>query len=332
MKLKDILTKESKDQTYDYYTKIVENYKDYEKVSRSKMYAEIIDTFKNHTEIILDMCSIEELDILKKILNDEKVFDNHGYLEYLLVKNLESNYLIIKNNNEYHIPEDIVNYIKMALNIFDSNSYKDVTECLILGLIRINNCLEIKEFSSILADYNLYIMPKDICKYITNNYILKDKLKIVKYSKKEYIVSLENYYYIDVINLINNNYKRKKYSLESVISIGKYKINLFDEGILKLLNFLECHLEPKYIDMIIGDLVIYAGFNLNDDKALKNISDNITELYEALKEAVDYFPIWIYKGNTKNSLKENLILPDKNDLCICGSGKKFKHCCYKFYK
>ena len=153
-----------------------------------------------------------------------------------------------------------------------------------------------------------------------------------KFLKKEYVISLEYNYFKDILDLKKDYYKYNDYSLESIISVGKYKINLFKEEVFAFLNFLECHLQPKYIELIINDLIIYVGFNLNDEDALKTIADNIEDLLKEIKKALNFIPIWVYNGNTYNTLKENIILPDKNDLCFCGSGKKFKHCCRKYYK
>lgn len=333
MTLKDYITKENKQEVYNFYSRLIREHKEYNNISREEMYNEIIETYKNNPEIILNLCTLEEISSLKSLINEKELHDNYGYLEYIVVSNLKSNYLILKEE-KYYIPNDIINYVKMAINMYDEKSYsfKDVTDSVILGVIRIYNVLTVEEFINILAKQYINMASKDLKTYIETNPKLSHKLAVVKYQKKEYVISLENNYYKDVLELEKDYYKYKDYSLESVISIGKYKINLFREEVFSFLNFLECHLEPKYIDLILNDLIIYVGFNLNDENTLYNIADGIEELLKEIKKSLGYFPIWICKGNTLETIKENTILPDKNDPCICGSGKKFKHCCRKEYK
>ena len=59
---------------------------------------------------------------------------------------------------------------------------------------------------------------------------------------------------------------------------------------------------------------------------------NEEELYKETINVIPEFPVWVYYGNNLNHLKENMILPDRNEPCICGSGKKFKNCCEKLFK
>lgn len=334
MTLKEYITKEDKLEVYNFYRRLKEKPKDYESISRLEMYNEIINTYKEDPEVILKLLTSEEIHCLKSLVNEKEVHDNYGYLEYVVVTNLKTNYLILKENNNYYIPKDILNYIKMALNMFDEKSYsfKDVTDSVLLGLSRIYNVVLLEDFINLLAKQYINMVPKDLKKYIEANPKICDKISVIKYQKQEYVISLEHYYYKDILSLRKNYYKYNDYSLESVISIGKYKLNLFKEEVFNFLNFLECHLEPKYIELIVNDLVVYCGFDIRDEETLNNIADNIADLIVEIKKALCYFPIWIYKGNTSKTLKENTILPDKNDLCLCGSGKKFKHCCRKDFK
>lgn len=334
MTLKEYITKEDKLEVYNFYRRLKEKPKDYESISRLEMYNEIINIYKEDPETILKLLTSEEIHCLKSLVNEKEVHDNYGYLEYVVVTNLKTNYLILKENNNYYIPKDIINYVKMALNMFDEKSYsfKDVTDSVLLGLSRIYNVVLLEDFINLLAKQYINMVPKDLKKYIEANPKICDKISVIKYQKQEYVISLEHYYYKDILSLRKNYYKYNDYSLESVISIGKYKLNLFKEEVFNFLNFLECHLEPKYIELIVNDLVVYCGFDIRDEETLNNIADNIADLIVEIKKALCYFPIWIYKGNTSKTLKENTILPDKNDLCLCGSGKKFKHCCRKDFK
>lgn len=334
--LKEYITNGKKEEVYDYYKIIISKPKSYEQVTRSEMYDAIVALYKEDPEEILKLCMLEEIEILKMLLKGNTCINNGGYIEYIMYKNLRNHLLILddEETDMQYIPIDIVNYVKMALNLYNEEVYslKDVTDSVLVGLIRIHNSIKLIDLVTILPLYYVNMTMKTLKDYITNNPKLKDKIKIIRYQKEEYVISLEYYFYKDIIKLQSKNYKYKEYTLESVISIGKYKMNLFKEELFKFLSFLEMHLHPKYIISVIEEIVIYCGFDMNSETTLKSIADNIDELYKEIASVTNYFPIWIYNGNDQDSLKENIILPDKNDPCICGSGKKFKNCCRKFYK
>ena len=64
------------------------------------------------------------------------------------------------------------------------------------------------------------------------------------------------------------------------------------------------HLEPKYIDLVLNEMFVYAGLDINDDGVLMAISDNILELYNHINGIISYLPCWIFWGNSLEELKE----------------------------
>lgn len=71
MKMHDEVKYLKKDFVYEQYTRIVENFKDYEKISRVKMLDEIYDVYSNYHNII-DICTTRELKYLERLLKDSK--------------------------------------------------------------------------------------------------------------------------------------------------------------------------------------------------------------------------------------------------------------------
>ncbi len=335
MSLKDYMLKENKNEVYDFYCKIALNPKEYSKVTRNDIYRNIISLYRKDPEIILRLCSIEELHILKKLLDENIKKREYGYIDHLLFQNLRKNYLILENNKEYYIPSDLVNYVKMAMNLLDENTYamQDIFDSVLIGMSRVYNILQISEVLKILQSHGIYYNLANLKKYVHKQPKLKKYIKIIRYKKEEYLISLEDLYYEDVLKM-RKNYKIAQYTLEELISFGKYKLNLFQEKTLQFLNFLEMHLNSENIDLVLRDLMFYCGFDIHDEEILKNICGHIDELYHEVTLIVPDFPVWIYYGNSLNALKENIILPDRNEPCICGSGKKFKfkNCCEKLFK
>ncbi len=329
--LKEIFKESKKEDIYNYYLRFVTNPKEYNKITREEMFDCIFKIFKETPEVITTMGTIEEVNILKRLINEEEVKETNGYLDYLLLKNLQENYLIYEEEKHYYIPKDIFNYVKMALNIYNEQeyTYHDISDSVILGLIRMHNVLSIDDFINYLRSYNI-ILDKATCKnYLKNNIRLNNLIGVVKYKKQDYIISLEYNYYRDILNLKTNDLPRPTYTLEQMISLGKYNLDLFKEDIFNFLSFLEGHLEARIIKLVLDDLRIYAGFDINNLTVLKNISGNINELYLKVVNVINFFPCWIYNGNNIIELANLKKEIKPNEPCPCGSGKKYKKCCGK---
>ena len=137
MKMYDRIKGYRKEYVYEQYTRIVENFKDYEKISKTKMLDEIYKIYDN-PENIIDICTIRELKYLKMVLKNKLTLDdllkNSGKLEikYLDDKyNWERQTLSQKILLEYdyykesHIPEEIVDKINQSLKKAE-NLFKNV--------------------------------------------------------------------------------------------------------------------------------------------------------------------------------------------------------------
>ncbi len=311
MLLKDVISKDLKENVYAFYQIIEAHPKDYDKITRMDIYSEILSCYRKDPEIILQMCSMEEIQILKKLLDEPILKKENGYIDYLLFQNLREHYLVLLEEQKYFIPDDLINYVKMAINLLDEKKYNilDVMDSVILGIARIYNVLLVDSFLEIITTYCKEFEAVNIKEYINSHPRVKDKVEIVRYQKKVYLVSKEYYYYKDVLKLrksLNKNY----YSLEEVLSFGKYKLNLFQEEVLYYLNFLEIHLDSKSIDLLVHDLVFYCGFQINDDAMLLEICDQIGDLYKETKKIVFYFPNWLFFGESENKESQSELESD----------------------
>ena len=333
MSFKDSIVKDSKENVYAFYVRIQPKALDYDKITRNDIYHDIISLYKEDPEIILRLCSMEEIHILQNLLDGNIKKQENGYIDYLLFRNLRNNYLILEENGEYKIPVDLVNYVKMAMNLLDEKFYaiQDVMDSVILGILQVYNTLELDEVIELLKQYHISFSLPDLEKYLKVCPKINSKVELIRYRKKEYLVSTEFLYYKDVSSL-RKNFKKASYSLEEMISFGKYHLNLFDKEVLNFLNFLEIHLDAVFVFSFLQDLIFYCGFDLNNESILWQICDGVEELYQKVNRVVAKFPVWIYYGNDLKHFEENMFLPDKNDLCPCGSKKKYKNCCGKRWK
>ena len=87
MKLKDTLLKTDKKRVYAFYEKINEHALDYSLVTRNDIYLNIISLYREDPELILKLWSMEEIHILKKLLEENIKKQENGYIDYLLFLN-----------------------------------------------------------------------------------------------------------------------------------------------------------------------------------------------------------------------------------------------------
>ena len=89
MSLEEVMKSDSKERVYAFYEKINSKPKEYEKVTRNDIYHDIISLYKEDPEIILRLCSAEEINILKKLLDENIKRRESGYIDYLLFQSLK---------------------------------------------------------------------------------------------------------------------------------------------------------------------------------------------------------------------------------------------------
>ena len=78
MKIFEEINHYRKEFVFDIYTRVVENFKDYEKITKKQMIKEIYKVYENPQNII-DICTFRELKYLQMYLNNDKEYlENYG--------------------------------------------------------------------------------------------------------------------------------------------------------------------------------------------------------------------------------------------------------------
>ena len=111
MKAKELLKDIRKEFVFDVYTRIVEETKDYEQLSRYKMYEEVLAFYNNCSkEKFLSYIGKMEMEILEQILAGTF----HYKLYHFEVMNVLSRkgFLFFLDSSRYEIPEEIKEILK----------------------------------------------------------------------------------------------------------------------------------------------------------------------------------------------------------------------------
>ena len=146
MKMYDRINGYRKEYVYEQYTRIVRGFKDYDKISKTKMLDAIYKVYDKE-ENIIDICTTRELKYLKMVLENkltlEDLFKNPGKLE---IKYLDDKYnwerktlyqkflLEYDHYKESHIPEEMIDKVKSALkkvNWTEKKKFDELNELLV---------------------------------------------------------------------------------------------------------------------------------------------------------------------------------------------------------
>ena len=319
MKIFEETNRYRKEFVFDIYTRVIEDFKDYEKITKKQMIKKIYEVYANPKNI-LDICTYRELKYLKLYLEKNKEYLNEKYDWER--RTLSSKFLIdikIALYNDIEIYEEAYESIKKALEIVNWQEVKRKTElnetlvsfCKIQGTFLEEPIIEI--FSKLLQTD-----PNTIRDHIDNNRVFK--FYVCK--EQEYIESINRY--MDI--LIFNDYyelqdaladKRAKQGVGQFPRLEKedYKslfYNPFNLNNKKIKKFYDAlNKLPFFSSSAYKPIQEYALLNI-DRKGLKKGIESVTALkdidltdfFELMDEAMDEMNSGALNGITPNELKE----------------------------
>ena len=311
-----------------------------QKLTKEKLQS-IIDDYNQLSNIFnfdkVDTKKMKKNDIISKIIEIKE-----EYLRYFVMSLDKQDYEILKNCLSRKVKNDYLNekrdFIKYMLNknlIFQEDNLiipRDIYMCLI-------NFLKEKEISKYIEKWDrIYKLVDGIIiaygaidrKYfdiiisgIEDNKLIIPKLEY--YYKKDYTIDNKKIVSLKLTNkkrinnyLKNTNYKMFKNSDFVAMEDSKYHHNIKSyKKFIKMLksNYIFKNNDIKFVDQKI--VIPYLYNSLNEEEIAKNnLIDTITTLFEfksdklknkMLEEIVkirDEFPLWEYRGFSKNEVKD----------------------------
>lgn len=292
-----------KEFVYDQYSRIVPEFKDYERITKTKMMEAIYKVYSDYKNII-SICTTRELKFLKKVLNNKinyKVtipedFDFFKAPEEKLIDllkqkkkvdkqkkktNWEKQTLIDKflirfdhENDKLVIPEEIIEHVKQALKQVEWKEKEKIDELneIIVSYVKIQGStliVPLIQFVSGITD----LEEETVNHHIFTNKLISYYLFIMKNDSDDYTKNIPMVVYQDYLEYYDELKKqRKKYGMATSqrIDIDSYKtifyndIDINNPVIKKFLQALEKEIREYYIDNIIRIMRICAL--LNDDR------------------------------------------------------------------
>ena len=308
-----------KEFVHDVYTRIITNFKNYDKITKTKMIEEIYKVYSDYNNII-DICTERELNYLKLVLNKDKKYLDKKY-EWEK-RTLYSKFLVRINHktDEREIPEEIYDNVKEAvskanlsdvkkkdeINIFAVTYVKIQGSCPMLNIIQIGSPI-------------LGITEEELLDHIENNRVFKYYVyvydKYIEEIDKNITMAIHNDYYHLVDELERERSIQGKRAQVGAIDYEKYKTlfyNNFDINNKIIKKFLEELDKLPFLSFTaIRPIREYALLNRDRSTLKKSIAEvpankncDLTDFFNLMDKAMDEMPSGVLNGLTPNELKE----------------------------
>lgn len=321
---------------------------------------------KNKKEILqsnLVTLSKSEFEFLKFVIknNDYVVIDEENLVEMLDFSELADLikkgliYCSIKNGIIYtiHIPDDIIDIITEIIYDLD---YKNILKLRSLiagfsnayGVISKENSIKIlnRTKPNLINIFNKYL-------YIINyEYEYNYVISVINKELKKYIIIFNdnlNDSEVDEILSIQGDYKYFTYdeylkladmiferNLLSYKKLDKYLIKYFKTNAQEAEEIIDKYIiEQQMNKSKANENLMYnvsKTYKVDDEQLVKRVH---TEIFDMIKNISNQMPQWMLKGNVKTKeydtedKKIKIGKIGRNQLCPCGSKRKYKHCCGK---
>lgn len=303
--------------------------------------------------MILNMDYFER-ELLINLLNDKYIIDNDlGYELYGFLYEIGFVYCYyLEENFIYVIPDEIKEGIRKVINdedFQDEVQFVEVLEGFLEAAINLYGGIS---FNNLIHIYNHYFLKKEVEGFEEVKKIVKQYIEVLLTRERPYILyndyiidsSYEDsdidefiedfvnkdlpYYIPDAITFykyVDEEYYESNIHYERMKDFIKRELTEDEDLINTIIIMMRIESEIGSIDGVIQFFNI-NGIELNSGSQL----EKFTKLYINF---VNNTRMWCNHGFTPNEVSQMQIMKNKkigrNDPCPCGSGKKYKYCCYK---
>lgn len=315
-----------KEFVYEQYSRIVPEFKDYEKITKTKMMEAIYKVYSDYKNII-SICTTRELKYLRKVLNgkinkkinipeefnlqnatDDELMEILKQREKIKQqekktawerKNLYDKFLIrfdYENDKEI-IPEEIIDLVKQALKQVDWKEKEKIDELneIIVSYAKIQGStliVPLIQFVSAITD----LEEETVNHHIFTNKLINYYLFIMKNDSDDYTKNIPMVVYQDYLEYYDElNEQRKKYGMAAPrkIDIDSFKTIFYNDldinnpVIKKFIQALEKVIQDYLFDNVIQNIRICALLN-EDREPVKNYIKSCMERLSFYYSEVDF--------------------------------------------
>lgn len=317
MKIVEEIKKYNKEFVYEQYTRIVENFKDYEKVSKTKMIEEICKVYNNYNNII-NICTEKELQYLKMIISNDKNYKNAKFDWER--DNLHQKFLIDYDvYMETQLPEEMESNVKKAVNSANWISIRksDRINEILVGYCKVQGSAfldSVAAFGSGILNISEEELMQHMIKNKLFNYYVYIENRNYETIGNNIPVAVFNDYY-EIIDELDKQRCLQGEFVSKIIDVDEYKIffyndfNIKNKTIKKFLDELEEL--PFFSFSVLKPIREYALLNRNRESLKESIkmvptlkNQNLESFFKLMDKAMDEMPSGALNGLTPNEFKE----------------------------
>lgn len=313
MKYLDEINYYRKDWVHRNYARIVDEFKDYEKISKKKMLEEVFHLYEN-SNVILSICSYSEIMLLKKIIKGKTKYEDIKTEEKEALDELRDKFLVFHSEKGiFCVPDEIEKPVKEAINdaIKEDMEVLDGFNDLMVGLLKIYGAVTSNELHGLVNKY-IEIDEEMFNDYIRYNMYFHFYCYYIDGEYGEYLV-YEPYYDIidELIDAVHDNDKELfyLYDLEDIKYLKSHRFDDRKSSIKKFLN--EVYSLHFYQENFLNEVLKYSVMNGNREDLinyLKSIpalhNENLSTVINLMNQAMDDMPCAVFKGETRKSYNE----------------------------
>lgn len=314
-KMNDLLKLYTKEEVFESYFRIMNEFKDYDKITKNKMLSEIYKVYSDYNNII-EICTTKELKYLEMIINNcdnDELLDN----KYFWERNMLDNKFLIQIGKDVFIPEEIIDTVVLAIKNVKWNKVKKLDELneILIGYIKIQGVTLLLNACNVGAAL-LNLTPEDVLNHMLNNKLFNYYVSIIT----EDIELLRN----DIPVVLHNDFYDLKDEIEElrkekgIASYGKmdkklfktYFYNDFDINNKKINKLIDAIKQlPFSYGIILEDIKICAM--LDEERGplvyfiqeMSNLFDyDVSNILKLLDSVMDEMPSGVLNGLSRNQL------------------------------
>ena len=305
MKMYEEINHLKKEYVYERYTRIVHDFKDYDKITKVKMLDAIYDVYSDYNNII-DICTTRELKYLKMVLDNKLTIEDllknptELKIEYLDEKynwereNLRHKFLLDYDYyKESHIPEEILDKVKVAVKNVNWKEQKKIDELneIIVGYCKVQGSALLNTVASFGSGITGLVEKGGKLCVLNKNY--RSTANMVKSCNK-----LFNYY----VYIISKNFDSIGNNIPVAIHQDYYEI----EEELEKQRRLQGLAGDKQIDIRMYKRLFYNDFDIQNPK-IKKFLDELEKLpffwFSAIKTIREFAMLNIDRASLKKSIQ-----------------------------
>ena len=299
-----------KDEVFDNYSQIIENFKDYDDIDETEMIETVKNFYLSDYHHVIDICSLKELELLEKLLkvkfSSEDILNN-----IILIQELREKFLI--SPQKCNICEELKGVVKEAVDNYDEDEVrrKDSINEIAVGLVKAFGFIVPNIIIQLTAMYT-NISNEDVKKHMDNNlyfkfYVMNDSTYVPSIDKELPQFTYAKYWEFKddfeevkkespLINTIHTNF-------EDFVYMGRnVGLNINNPKVKKLYDYIKKSASAQGIIFSINMHVLMNDDRENFIKFLIDILDIKDEgkFRKIFNDALDEIPSGYYNTLTKN--------------------------------